>query len=117
MVRGQAPVATSPTWTTVTAPQLSVAVTAAGLGAGTSAGHCTVTGGGQVMAGGTVSVTMIVWVQVAILPQASVAVHRRVMVLGQAPLLVSVKLTGKVPPQLSVAVTVGGAGTVAGRSA
>ena len=65
---------TSLTKTTVTAPeQLSVAVIADGFGTGTEEGHSTVTGAGQVMEGAVLSFTVITWVQVAELPQTSVA--------------------------------------------
>ena len=42
-------------------------------GAGTCEKHCTVTGPGQTIVGGVVSLTVIVWVHVAVLPQASTA--------------------------------------------
>ena len=63
----------SPTNVTVTAPQLSVAVTLEISGLGTFPEHCTVTGGGQVIVGGVLSLTVMICVQVALLPQASVA--------------------------------------------
>ena len=67
-------VATSLTKVTVTAPpQLSVAVTAVVLGAGTSEKHCTVAAAGQVSTGGVVSLTVIICVQVFMFPHASVA--------------------------------------------
>ena len=59
---------------TVTAPpQLSVAVTEAMFGAGTSEKHCTLNAPGQVSVGGVVSLTVIVCVQVFMLPHGSVA--------------------------------------------
>ena len=36
--------------------------------------------GGQIITGGVISLTVIVWMQLAELPQASVAFHVRVMV-------------------------------------
>ncbi len=71
---GQVPAGESLTKVTVGAtPQLSVAVTDAAFGAGTSAAHCTATAPGHVICGGVVSFTVIVWVHVAVFPQASVA--------------------------------------------
>jgi hypothetical protein len=52
--------------------QLSLVVTKAILGAGTSEAHCTVIGAGHVMDGGVLSNTVMIWVQVAELPHASV---------------------------------------------
>lgn len=49
----------------------------------------------------------------AVLPAASSALNVRVMIRGQVPLCVSVKVVGFTPGQLSVAVTVGGGGTSA----
>ena len=83
-------------------------------GGGTGLGHCTVSvGAGQpVSTGGVVSCTVMVWVQLVVLPQLSLAVQVRVMVLLQSgPLDVSLKLTATVPSQLSLAVTVAAAGT------
>jgi hypothetical protein len=60
--------------------------------------------------------TEMVCVKVFVIPQASVAVQARVMLLLQDdPGLLSVwtKLTRTGPPQLLVAVTVGGGGTSA----
>ena len=63
----------SPTKLCVGTPQLSVAVTAPVSAAGIAPRLCTVTFIGQVMTGGVVSCTVIVCVQVDMLPQASVA--------------------------------------------
>src|SRR5436309_1080361 len=111
---------TSLTQLTVTVPaQLSLAVTRLVLGAGTSRAHGTFTGAGQVMIGGVVSLTVIAWVQVALLPHTSVALYVRVMVNWLKQLLVLItsltQLTVTVPAQLSLAVTrlVLGAGTSA----
>ena len=62
---------------------------------------------GHVRVGGTVSVMVMVWVQLAVLPLPSVAVQVRVItpVSPQAPANESVKFTVGVP-QLSVAVGV-----------
>ena len=63
---------------------------------------------GQVITGAVLSITVMVCVQLLALPQASVAVHVRVIVpvLLQPPrLFASVKVTTGVP-QLSVAVAV-----------
>src|SRR5206468_1024088 len=99
----------------VTGPvQLSVAITAAG--AGTLVKHCTLTSPGTPLnAGGVVSFTVIRWLAVATLPQLSMAVQVRVMMLLQLePGLLSVSWnTGvRAPSQLSVAVTAAGAGTL-----
>src|SRR4029079_11537436 len=67
---------------TVGAPQASVATTDPGVGAGTIALHpASVTFAGQVMVGGVVSTVLVmVCVQVAVLPQASVAWYLLVVV-------------------------------------
>src|SRR5438093_13542584 len=87
---GQLPgVCLSSTCATVTAPpQLSVASTAASLAAGTWAAHWTVLSGAHwVITGAVVSLTVIVWVQVALLPQRSeeVRVGETVSLPGQLP--------------------------------
>ena len=53
--------------------------------------HAIVLLAGQVMTGGVVSVTVMVWLAVLVLPHASLAVQVRVMFLacGQAPGVVS----------------------------
>src|SRR5438874_11407081 len=74
---GQLPgVSTAGPCATVTVPpQLSVASTAASLAASTCAAPWTVLSGAHwVITGEVVSLTVIVWVQVALLPQASAAV-------------------------------------------
>ena len=72
---------TSPTCVTVTAPpQLSEVVTLLGFGAGT---EDTVTFAGHVMLGAVVSLTVMVCDALLELPQASVAVHVRVITLLQ----------------------------------
>ncbi len=70
---GQVPEGESLTKVTVVVEQLSVAVTDAAFGAGTSAAHCTTSAPGHVIWGGVVSFTVMVWVHVAVFPQASVA--------------------------------------------
>ena len=55
--------------------QASLAITDPIIGTGTRLAHCTVTGAGQVMVGGVISCTTMVRLQVAVLPQSSVAVH------------------------------------------
>ncbi len=66
---------TSPTKVTVGVPHASVAVTEATFGPGTAPLQPgTTNAGGHVMLGGVTStVLVIVWVQVAVFPQASVA--------------------------------------------
>jgi hypothetical protein len=82
---------------------LSVTVTALVPTAGTSLAHCTFTGG-LVITGFSVSLTVTVKLQVAVLPEASVAVH----VTELAPLANVEPLAGLhavvTPGQLSVAV-------------
>ena len=68
---------------------------------------------GQVTVGGVVSTTVMVWLQLAELPQSSVAVQVRVCVPvpGQAPgVNASVKVTVGVASQVSVAVAAGKTG-------
>lgn len=101
---------TSLTKVNVTVPvQLSVALTPAVVCAGMLLAHTTVTGFGQVMLGATLSNTVIVWLQVAVLLHKSVARNVRVTVylLMQLTLLVT-SLTNSTlvtPLQLSVAAT------------
>ena len=73
MILGQFPAHTSLTQVTTGVPQLSVAVTRLMSGAGTSVIHATVTGAGQVIIGGILSSTVIVCVQLVVLPQESTA--------------------------------------------
>ena len=89
-------------------PQLSLAITPESSGGGICEVHDTVTSAGQrVITGAFVSLTVIVWVQLALLLHESLAVHVRTMVLLQSvPLEVSLKLTASTPSQSSVAVTV-----------
>src|SRR5436189_1494808 len=90
-------------------PQLSVASTEASLAAGTAPAHWTVTSAGMlVITGAVLSLTVMVWVWLLLLPQASVAVYARLMtnLLAQAPGVVwSVWVITGVPPQASVATT------------
>ena len=62
--------------------QLSVAVAIPVAAGSVLAVHSIVKLGGQVFVGGTVSITFIVWMQVVLLPQSSVAVQVLVMVLS-----------------------------------
>jgi hypothetical protein len=74
MTSGQlVPLDTSLTQVTITDPQLSEATTRVISGAGTSVVHSTVTAAGQVIDGATLSLTVMVWVQVVVLPQESCA--------------------------------------------
>src|SRR5437899_3937830 len=52
---------------------------------------------------GVLSRTLIVWLAVLLLPQASVAVQVRTCATGQVPLLVSTKLSAGLGSQASVA--------------
>jgi hypothetical protein len=101
---------TSPTKLNVVAPlQLSVALTPAVVCAGIADAQVTVTAAGQVMLGDTLSNTVMIWLQVAVLLQMSDAMNVRVTVnlLAQLTLLVTslTKLNVVAPPQLSVALT------------
>ena len=87
--------------------QLSVADAAAVLTAGIADAQVTVVAAGQVMVGATLSSTVMFWLQVAVLPHASVAIYVRVTVnlLTQVLFVVTsdTKLIAGVPLQLSVA--------------
>lgn len=102
-------------------PQLSVAVTALSLGAGTWLAHDTAVLAGKVlMVGAVVSCTVMLWLTVAlVLPQASVACQLRVKVFEQLtlPEVLSVELIVGWPPQVSEAVGAVklGVGAVAGQ--
>src|SRR5437016_11102787 len=116
MICGQVPLTTSGLTVTVTGPpQLSVAFTKAVSGGGTPAEAQTVRSGAHcVMTGAVVSLTVMCWLAVATLPQLSVAVHVRVMMLWQLePGLVCISTNEGVmgPSQLSPAVTSAGLGT------
>src|SRR6266404_5204069 len=105
----------SPCHVTVTAPpQLSLVVTLLVPGAGTRLAQLTVRLVGQVRLGGLVSWTVMVWVQVALLPHKSVARYVRLMTKRLAQLLELIESPCHVtaPPQLSLVVTllVSGAG-------
>src|SRR5687768_10724582 len=113
-------VMTSVATVTVTAPaQLSVATTAPVFAGGTRLAHCTVTFAGQVIVGGVLSKTVIVWAQVPELPHASTAEYTRVIVNLFAQVIFVITsgatVTVEEPPQLSVTVTapVFGGGTSA----
>ena len=68
----------SPCQVTVTAPpQASLVVTLLMFGAGTWLAQLAVKFVGQVMLGGLVSLTVIIWVQLALLPQRFVALYVR----------------------------------------
>jgi hypothetical protein len=101
---------TSPTRLMVVAPpQLSVAVTDDVVAVGIAAAHVTVVADGQVMLGAMLSFTVMICVQVEVLPQESDTMYLRVMVKRFAQLLLLVtsptKLTVCTPEQLSVAPT------------
>jgi hypothetical protein len=66
--------------------------------------------GTPVNAGGMVSWTVMVWPALMVLVQASVAVQVHVMIKGQIPLVVQLRVTVTLVSQLSVAVTAGGGG-------
>src|SRR5436190_8305523 len=90
-------------------PQLSVALTAPSLPAGTALAHWTVTSLGiAVMTGAVVSFTVMVCVWLLALPQGSVAVYVRLItkLLAQEPAIVwSLCVMVTLPLQSSVATT------------
>src|SRR5229473_3279763 len=103
--------------TTTAPPQLSLVVTLLVSGTGTWLAQLTVRPVGQEMLGGFVSLTVMVCVQVALLPHWSVARYVRLMINCPAQLLELIEspcqITVTVPPQLSLVVTllVFGSGT------
>ena len=108
----------SPCQVTVTAPpQLSLVVTVLMFGAGTWLAQLTVRFVGQVMLGGFVSLTVMVWTQLALLPHKSVARYVRLNTNCPAQLLEVIEspcqVTVTAPPQASLVVTLlmFGAGT------
>ena len=106
----QVPAATLSLAETAGAPsQLSVAAALPVLTGAVEASHATVTLAGQVMTGAVASTTVIVWPQLLLLPQSSVAVQVRVMMDASAQLpdaMLSDEVITGVPVQLSVAVPV-----------
>jgi hypothetical protein len=91
---------------------LSLAVTLAA--AGTASQETVTAAGTPLNTGAVVSLTVMVWLQLALLPLLSVAVQLRVITLLQlepGTLWLSLKLTATTPSQLSVAVTLAAAGT------
>jgi hypothetical protein len=91
--------------------QLSFAVTLAGVGRFEPHGSVVSTGQ-PLRTGGVVSLIIIRCEQLALLPQASLATQVRVIVIGQKVLDVTALNSGVIAPsQLSVAVTLAGAGT------
>src|SRR5438093_12452104 len=115
MICGQVPLTTSGMTVMTGAPQLSIATINEISGGGTPAAAQTVRPAAHwVMTGAVVSLTVISWVAVAVLPQLSVAVQVRVIRLLQSEpglLCVSVGVTVNDPSQLSVAVKSTGGGT------
>ena len=106
----QAPAVVTSANVSVVVPQASVAVGVTNTG---EAGHSIVVGPGKAeMLGGVVSTTLIVWLAVALLPQASVAVQVRVTLraLAQAPAVVTSANVSVDVPQASVAVGVANTG-------
>src|SRR5690242_9099833 len=96
----------SPCQVTVTAPpQVSLVVTLLVSGAGTCPAQVTVKLVGHVRLGGLLSWTLIVCVQLALLPQASVARYVRLMTNWPGQLLELIvspsQLTVTAPPQVS----------------
>src|SRR2546427_11688719 len=90
----------SPCQVTVTAPpQFSLVVTLLVSGAGTWLAQLTVRLVGQVMLGGLVSVTVMVWIQVALLPHWSVARYVRLMTNWPGQLLRSEEHTSELQSQ------------------
>src|SRR6266581_2709997 len=101
---GQLPLLVSTKVNVGVASHASVAVAVAKLGA---AGQSIVLGTGKAaITGAVMSRTLIVWLAVLLLPQASVAVQVRTCTTGQLPLLVSTKVNVGVASHASVAVAV-----------
>src|SRR5437867_9547647 len=102
---------------TTAPPQLSLVVTLLVSGSGTWLAQLTVRPVGQEMLGGLVSLTVMLCVQVALLPHWSAARYVRLMINCPGQLLELIEspcqLTVTAPPQLSLVVTplVFGAGT------
>src|SRR6266516_3307993 len=110
---GQLPLLVSTKVNVGLASQVSVAVAVAKLGA---AGQSIVLGTGKAaITGAVMSRTLMVWLAVLLLPQASVAVQVRTCTTGQLPLLVSTKVNVGLASHASVAVAVAKLG-VAGQS-
>src|SRR5437773_9307432 len=110
---GQLPLLVSPTRRSSDLSQVSVAVAVAKLGA---AGQSIVLGTGKAaITGAVMSRTLMVWLAVLLLPQASVVVPYPTRIRSQLPLLLSTKLNVGVASQVSVAVAVAKLG-VAGQS-
>src|SRR5947199_91382 len=89
------------------AAQLSVAVAEPVLEGSVEAPHWSCRSGGQVMVGGVVSMKMMCWTQVAVLPQPSVAVQVRSIPgtpAQPAAVAASAKVINAAAAQLSVAV-------------
>src|SRR5512133_773256 len=86
--------------------------------AGTSGGQATVTSAGHTITGAMLSLMVMIWVQVAVLPQESAAWYVRVITRGQLPDHTSPTKVTTAVPQLSVAVTavMSGAGTSGGQA-
>src|SRR5437773_1776620 len=103
-IRSQLPLLVSTKLNVGVASQVSVAVAVAKLGA---AGQSIVLGTGKAaITGGVMSRTLMVWLAVLLLPQASVAVQVRTCTTGQLPLLLSTKVNDGLASQVSVAVAV-----------
>src|SRR6266404_5202739 len=101
---GQLPLLLSTKVNVGLASQVSVAVAVAKLGA---AGQSIVLGTGKAaITGAVLSRTLMVWLAVLLLPQASVAVQVRTCTTGQLPLLLSTKVNVGLASQVSVAVAV-----------
>src|SRR5438034_73087 len=110
---GQLPLLVSTKVNVGLASQVSVAVAVAKLGV---AGQSIVLAAGKAaITGAVMSRTLMVWLAVLLLPQASVAVQVRTCTTGQLPLLVSTKVNVGLASQVSVAVAVAKLG-VAGQS-
>src|SRR3989454_5803061 len=110
---GQVPLLLSTKVSVGLASHASVAVAVAKLGA---AGQSIVLAAGKAaITGAVLSRTLMVWLAVLLLPQASMAVQVRTCTTGQVPLLLSTKVNVGVASQVSVAVAVAKLG-VAGQS-
>ena len=87
------PLVVAPYSITVGVPQLSVAETAPGFGAGMALRQPSCSAAGAVMTGTVVSVTVMTWLEEATCPHVSVADQVRTIVCGQAPVAICEKNT------------------------
>ena len=110
MVRGHVPLSVSLKTGVMSPSQLSLHVTAAGVGTSASHSSCASSGTPD-STGSVVSLMVMVCESETSLPQVSVQVHVRTIVRGHVPVSVSLKTGVMSPSQLSLHVTAAGANT------